>query len=121
MEFELLPKKQSILLRWIKKLITMICIQGCVKVGMPWYIALFVVSGSIKNLFLNDCVIIYLLSTFFLSIDFGGKCETTPHCLYCDSLTFYLLIHNWLIAKEEFPNSWLDKILIKSKSETFNV
>ena len=42
-----------------------------IKVNKPRYIALFVVSGSIKKLFSIDCVNIYLFSVFFFSLDFA--------------------------------------------------
>ena len=76
--------------------------SGCyyifyIKVNESRYIALFVVSESIKKLFLIDCVNIYLFSIFFfsnfcqylhfLNIFFKRlfpveKCGVTPRCLY---------------------------------------
>ena len=49
------------------------------------YIALFVVSGSIKKLFSIDCVNIYIFYYFFQLILPGGKVWDYP--TYCDSLT----------------------------------
>ena len=52
------------------------------KLNESRYIALFVVSGSIKKLFSIDCVNIYLFSIFF-SIDFSGwKSVGLPHTAY---------------------------------------
>ena len=68
------------------------------KVNKSWYIALFVVSGSIKKLFSSDCVVIFFsqsivfaniyLFSIFLN-RFCTRCESvvTSHCLYCVSLT----------------------------------
>ena len=50
------------------------------------YIALFVVSGSIKKLFLINHVNIYLFSMLFAIILPVEKCGVTPHSLYRDSL-----------------------------------
>ena len=57
------------------------------KINESRYIALFVVSGSIKKLFSINYVNIYLFSTFF-AIDFSRKnCRVNLHCIYPDSLT----------------------------------
>ena len=73
-----------------------------VKVNESRYIALFVVSGSIKKLSLIDfvnayfssifffnsfCQILYFLNIFFKRICPEEKCGVAPYCLYCDSLT----------------------------------
>ena len=63
-----------------------------IKINESRYIALFLVSGSIKKLLSIDCVNIF----FSQSIDnnafsvFFQKCGVTPHCLYRDSLTLIL-------------------------------
>ena len=63
------------------------------KVNESQYIALFVFTGSIKKLFSIDCVDIYLLSILF-SIDFTRWESVTlpPHCLYCNSLTYRIIL-----------------------------
>ena len=56
------------------------------------YIALFVVSGSIKKLSSIYYVNIYLFSIFFFKkYCLVEKCGVTPHCLYRDSLTLITL------------------------------
>ena len=39
-----------------------------IKVNESWYIALLVLSGSIKKLFSVDCVTIYLFSIFYAAL-----------------------------------------------------
>ena len=54
-----------------------------IEVNESRYIALFVISGSIKKLYTIDCVNIYLCPV--------EKCGVTPHFLYRDSLTLIKL------------------------------
>ena len=57
-----------------------------IKVNESRYIALFVVSGSIKKLFSIDYVNIYLFSIIFFNRFFPVEvCGITSHCLYRDS------------------------------------
>ena len=51
------------------------------------YIALFVIGGFIKQLFLINYVNIYLFSIFFNRFSSVERCGVTSHCLYRDSLT----------------------------------
>ena len=58
------------------------------KVNGSRYTALFVVSVSIKNVFLNWlCQYLSFLSILFNRFCPVVKCGVTPHCLYHDSLT----------------------------------
>ena len=57
------------------------------KINEPWYIALFMVSGSIKKLSSIDYVNIYHYSIFFNRFCPDEKCGVIRHCFYRDSLT----------------------------------
>ena len=59
-----------------------------IKINDSQSIALFVVSGSIRNLFSIDCVNIYLFPIFFKKFCPVEKCGKSPTLLILDSLTF---------------------------------
>ena len=67
------------------------------KSNKSWYIALFMVSGFIKNLFSIDCVNLHLFQYFFNRFWPVDKCGVIPHCSYHDSLTLDKRIFNLLL------------------------
>ena len=80
------------------------CRVNTLKINEPRYIALHVVSGSIKKLFSIDCVCHMIVSILtFLNqklIIFPQYCfnrfkSVTPHCLYRAILVGHIIMLSW--------------------------
>ena len=80
------------------------------------YIALFVVSGSIKKLFSIYCINIYLLSIFFFNRFCSlEKCGVTPRCLYIRNSLTLKTFWNW-----HWTNSQLNTFSNVNNNDTNN-